>query len=394
MKTGDLLLMKKINQSIVLDLIRNESPISRAAIAQRSGLTRATVSSQVQELLDSNLVEESGIGSSNGGRKPVMLTFNQKAGYAIGIDLGVTQLTAVLTDLSGTVIEREQQTYTNPNVEHVIELLINCVDELTARAPKSPYGIIGVGIGVPGIYRQDGTVLLAPNLGWVQVPLKEKLEAHFSVPVTIDNEANVGALGEKEYGAGKAYANQIYVSLGMGIGTGIILHDQLYRGTNGYSGEIGHTTIDLNGRPCRCGNIGCWEMYASESAMLKAAADNPEAWHPASPPSDMETFSNAVQDQHPAAKQIVHETGRYLAIGLVNMIHTFNPELVIIGSKYAELARSLSPSMQDEFRKRLLSYHDERLLLQFSSLGTDATMLGAATLAISRFLENFTVKIG
>lgn len=393
MKTGDLLLMKKINQSIVLDSIRKHSPISRAAIAQQTGLTRATVSSQVQELLDSRLAEEIGVGTSSGGRKPVLLTFNQKAGYAIGIDLGVTQINAVLTDLSGSVIERTSYSFTNTEVEHVIDLLVKCIRDLTLVTPESPYGVIGIGIGVPGIYRQDGMLLMAPNLGWVEVPLKEILEAKIALPVTIDNEANAGALGEKEYGAGKTYTNQIYVSLGMGIGTGIILNNQLYRGTNGYSGEMGHTTIDLNGRVCRCGNTGCWEMYASESAMLKAAADNPDAWLPTAPPEDMESFAAAVRNGHAAVGPILYSTGKYLAVGLVNMIHTFNPELVIIGSKYPEISRALTPSMQDEFSKRLLSYHDERLLLQFSSLGADATMLGAATLAISRFFSDFTVKV-
>jgi glucokinase-like ROK family protein len=391
-KTGDLLLMKKINQSIVLDLIRRERPISRAAIAQKTGLTKATVSSQVQELIDSHLAEELGVGISSGGRKPVMLTFNPRAGFAIGIDLGVHTLLAVLTDLDGTVVERRQHTYENTRESEVMPLLIRCIEELRQLAPSAPYGIVGIGLGVPGIIRHDGTVLLAPNLGWTEVSLKDKLEKAVGIPITIDNEANVGAVGEKEYGVGKAYANQIYVSLGVGIGTGIILNHQLYRGSMGYSGEMGHTTIDIHGRKCSCGNIGCWETYASESALLKSAS-KPDAWGTEPLPRDIDQFSAAAKMGYPPALTILQEMGAYLAIGLANMIHTFNPELVVIGARMPDIQRWVEPSMREEFKRRLLSYHDEKLRLEFSSLGADAAVLGAVTLAISRFLGDFRVTI-
>lgn len=392
-KTGDLLLMKKINQSIVLDLIRKKRPISRAAIAGQTGLTKATVSSQVQELIDAHLVEELGVGVSSGGRKPVMLTFNPRAGCAIGIELGVHTVLAVLTDLDGTVIERRAHQYSDTRVEAVIPMLIGCIQELIRIAPAAPYGIVGIGLGVPGIVRHDGTVLLAPNLGWTEVPLQGSLEKQLGIPITIDNEANVGAVGEKEYGAGQPYANQLYVSLGTGIGTGIILNHQLYRGSMGYSGEMGHTTIDVGGRKCSCGNSGCLETYASESALLRSAAAMSDAWDPVGPPKDIEQFVNLLAEEHTSASKVLHEMGAYLAVGLANIIHTFNPELVVIGTRHEELQRRLEPIIREEFKRRLLAYHDDRLQLQFSALAADAAVLGAVTLAISRFFSDFTVTI-
>lgn len=392
-KTGDLGLVKKINQSIVLDVIRRQRPISRAAIAQKTGLTKATVSNQVQTLIDSHLVREIGIGDSSGGRKPVLLTFNPRAGWAIGIDLGVHALLAVLTDLDGTILERREVPLTDPDEDAVIRTLAKCVRNLADAAPPAPYGIVGIGLGVPGIVRNDGTVLLAPNLGWRNVPLLERLQALIGLPVTIDNEANAGAVGEKEYGAGRDYPNQIYVSISAGIGTGIILNNQLYRGAMGYSGEMGHTTIDIHGPRCRCGNIGCWELYASETFLLREAARHPELWLPGTPPRELGPFMEAARLHSPQALRILREMGIHLATGLVNLIHAFNPELVVVSTRTPDLQRWLEPSMREELGRRLIPYHGERLKLQFSSLGAGATVLGAVTLAVSRFLSEFTVKL-
>ncbi|WP_188888371.1 ROK family protein [Paenibacillus radicis (ex Gao et al. 2016)] len=377
--TGDLTLIKKINTSIVLDAVRRNAPLSRAQISELSGLNKATVSSLVQDLIDSHLVLEIGPGQSSGGRKPVMLLFNGQAGHAIGIDLGVNYIRGVLTDLEGQVLRESQRSLKEHALDFTLEQLIQCIDELRAQAPGSPYGIVGIGVGVPGIVDDKGAMLFAPNLDWKQVELQNILEERFQVPVTIDNEANAGAQGEQKYGAGRGIAHQIYVSVGIGIGTGIILNKELYKGASGFSGELGHLSIEYNGKPCRCGNEGCWELYASENALLERA--KPLGF------DNLEDLLQAAEGGNDEVKQLFHSIGDYLGAGISNIVNVFNPDVVIIGNRMSRAKAWLEEAVQQSVARRTLPYHRERLQLLFAELQDQSAVRGAAYYAISRFLE-------
>lgn len=387
--TGDLNLVKKINKSIVLELLQKHSPISRASVAKTTGLTKATVSTLVAELMDEHLLYELGTGKSSGGRKPVMLVFRQDAGYAVGVDLGVNYIHAVLTDLQGGIVqERRTRLKDVPSSQKVLAELKESLHRLIALAPASPYGIVGIGIGVPGITDDKGTVLFAPNLGWRNVPLQQLLEEEFKVPVAIDNEANAGAVGEKEFGAGREAANLIYISIGIGIGTGIILRNELYRGASGYSGEMGHISIQADGKPCRCGNVGCWELYASENALLEEAARLlPEGKR------DLEELTALAEAGDETAVELFARTGRYLGVGITSIINIFNPELIIVGNRFAEAERWLMPSIRQVIDSRSLPYHRESMELVFAGLGQRSCVAGAASLAVSRFFAERKVNM-
>ncbi|MGB3102211.1 MAG: ROK family protein, partial [Psychrobacillus psychrotolerans] len=189
--------VKKGNKSLVLDKIKYNSPISRASVASQVGLNKGTVSSLVNDLLEEHLIYESGPGESSGGRRPVMLLFNEKAGYSIGIDLGVNYLLGVLTDLNGNIHTEKQITFKNLNYEEIEIKLFETIEYLLKSTPESPHGVIGIGVGVPGIVDKDDNILLAPNLNWRNINLKEVLEERYSLPIIIENEANAGAYGEK-----------------------------------------------------------------------------------------------------------------------------------------------------------------------------------------------------
>jgi predicted NBD/HSP70 family sugar kinase len=411
--TGDLNLMKKINKSIVLELLRKASPLSRAEVAKTTGLTKATVSTLVAELMEENLLYEIGTGESSGGRKPVLLVFRQDAGYAIGVDLGVRDIHAVLTDLKGTIVHETRSSLRGMDTpEQVLGRLKDCLRRLMNKAPASPYGVVGIGVGVPGITDDKGTVLFAPNLGWRNVPLQSRLEAEFKVPVIIDNEANAGAVGEKEFGIGRDVSNLIYISVGIGIGSGIILKDELYRGASGYSGEMGHFTVHADGRPCRCGNVGCWELYASEQAILAEAeallspdaADDGSGAETAAEADDsatevprqaeLEALASLADSGNEAAQELFRRTGRYLGVGVVNIINTFNPELIIIGNRFTLAERWLAPSVREVIQERALPYHRERLRLEFAGLGLRSSVAGAASFAVSGFFADRQVSVG
>ncbi|WP_438444500.1 ROK family transcriptional regulator [Gorillibacterium sp. sgz5001074] len=387
--TGDLNLVKKINKSIVLELLQKQSPISRASLAKLTGLTKATVSTLVAELMEENLLYEIGTGESSGGRKPVMLVFRQDAGYAIGVDLGVNYIHAVLTDLKGEIIHEVRRGLKGgASQETVLRELKGCLRTLIAAAPESPYGIVGIGVGVPGITDHQGSVLFAPNLGWRNVPLQRLLEEEFRMPVTIDNEANAGAVGEREFGAGRGVSNLIYISIGIGIGTGIILKNELYRGTSGYSGEMGHISIQADGKPCRCGNIGCWELYASENALLEEASSLlPEDR------KELEELVKLAEAGSPEATALFERAGYYLGVGITNIINIFNPELIIIGNRFAHAERFLGAAVRRVIDTRSLPYHREKLRLEFAGLGSRSCVAGASSFAVSRFFADRRISV-
>lgn len=375
--TGDLALIKKINTAIVLEAVLKHAPLSRAQISELTGLNKATVSSLVQDLIDSHLVLEIGPGESSGGRKPVMLLFNGTAGYAVGIDLGVNYIRGLLVDLEGNVVAEHERGLKRPNADFAIGQLAECIELLIKEAPASPYGVVGIGVGVPGIVDDNGSILFAPNLKWRDVPLQQQLEERFGLPVTIDNEANAGAQGEQKYGAGRGIPNQIYVSVGIGIGTGIILNKELYKGASGFSGELGHLSIEYDGKLCSCGNRGCWELYASENALLERAALLGF--------ESLEELLLAAAAGDEDVTLLIRSIGDYLGAGIANIVNVFNPDVVIIGNRMSRAAEWLEPAVQAAVDQRTLPYHRERMRILFAELQDQSAVRGAAYYAISRF---------
>ncbi|KWX76108.1 ROK family transcriptional regulator [Paenibacillus jilunlii] len=383
--TGDQALVKKINKSIILHTIRKHSPVSRARVSEMTGLNKATVSNLVAELCGQELVTEAGPGESSGGRKPLMLHFNSMAGSVIGIELQVKQLKAVLCDLGGSTLLELDCPLEVHDLPYVLEKMKGIISALIASAPSSPYGIVGIGVGVPGMVDEHGMVLFAPNLGWEMVDLRAILEQSFAVPVTIDNEANAGAQGELNFGAARDVRHLLYISAGSGIGSGIIIGGELYKGARGYAGETGHMTIEAEGKPCSCGSRGCWELYASERTY-----DNPGLALPARSTTELVRYAREGQED-----TLRHFTtiGEYLGIGVTNLINSFNPELIVIGGALSEAEPWLGEPLRRVVAERTLPYHKQQLEITFSRLGSRGTMIGAGFSAVMHFLGNIRVTL-
>ncbi|MNJ38981.1 N-acetylglucosamine repressor [compost metagenome] len=380
--TGDQQLIKKMNKTIVLDTIRHHQPLSRTDIASSIGLNKATVSSLVLELIHSQLVTEIGPGESSGGRKPTLLLFNSNAGYAIGIDIRVHHLLMVLVNLEGTVIEETTMPITSTEPEELISEMANYIKLLSEKASPSPYGIIGIGIGVPGLVDENRHVVSTPNLGWDNISLQATLEKYINYPIYIDNEANAGAVGERLYGAGLESSNLIYLSIGVGIGSGIIVDGVLYRGTSNFSGEVGHMTVTEEGPLCRCGNHGCWETLASEKALLDQAAKALSK-----PNIILEDLITLAKSGDQTALHLLEGVGTHLGVGLANLVNILNPELIIIGSRLSLAGNLLEEPMLQTIEKRSLSYHRKKSGVTFAKLGLRSTALGAASMPITAFLN-------
>ncbi|WP_456278934.1 ROK family protein [Bacillus sp. AK128] len=375
--------VKANNKQTILQMIKEQAPISRATLAQQLGLTKGTVSSLVSELLDANLCYESGPGESSGGRRPVMLLFNGDAGFSIGIDIGVNYILGILTDLEGNIISELKQTIKKESYEEGMMIVKQIIHSLIKGKPASHYGVIGIGVGVPGIVNKEGEVLLAPNLGWKNSNLKRELEEEFNLPVLIENEANAGAYGEKVFGSGKEKENLIYVSAGIGIGVGFILNNQLYRGAEGFSGEMGHMIIHVNGRECTCGSQGCWEQYASEQSLLNSASSLIQTNNDITLEYLIEEANKSTEIQ-----ALFTEIGHYLGIGINNISNTFNPEQIIIGNRLAMAKEWLMEPMVDFVKATTLKHSNSHLDIRFSDLSIYSSALGVSAQTIETFLAN------
>lgn len=370
--------VKKNNKALVLSLIIEKETISRADIANVTGLNKTTVSSLVTELLEDELIYESGPGISSGGRRPVILHFNRNTGYAIGVDIGVNYVLAVLTDLKGKIIVEKSQNVNRTSYSSIISTVQTMIQSLMDEMPNSRYGIVGIGVGVPGIVNKEGSVLLAPNLGWTNIQLKEDLERIFNAPIIIENEANAGAVGEQQFGAGQEYENILYVSAGIGIGVGIILNKELYQGKSGFSGEMGHMIIELNGKRCNCGSRGCWEAYASENALLEMAGENIDS---------LESLIELAKNGEKTAIELFEKIGQYLGFGINNIINTFNPDQVIIGNRLASIREWIEEPILTTIENHTLAYHQKEMQLDFSKLGKYSTALGVSAFVVDHFIK-------
>ncbi|WP_363550574.1 ROK family transcriptional regulator [Caldifermentibacillus hisashii] len=384
--TGNQQLVKQINKTLVLETILHEAPISRADISQKVGLNKGTVSSLVNELLEDQLIYESGPGQSSGGRRPVILLFNDKAGFSIGIDLGVNYILGVLTDLRGNIIVEVNKKLTVRSYEVVIEILQSVISDLINAAPQSHYGIVGIGIGVPGLVNNHGEVLVAPNLGWKNINLREEIENCFDIPVLIENEANAGAYGEKLYGAGKENDNILYISAGIGIGVGIILNGKLFYGMNGFSGEAGHMIVQVNGKDCTCGSSGCWELYASEKALLEEARKL-KLTSITEETLSIELLLELANSGNEDIINLFHSIGMYLGVGINNIINIFNPEQVIIGNRLAMAKDWLEKSIEKFIKNHTMKYHQKDLIISFSKHAYYSAAIGVSAQMIDQFLN-------
>ncbi|WP_185806989.1 ROK family transcriptional regulator [Bacillus salinus] len=373
--------VKRMNISLVFHYIKDNSPVSRVEIAKHLGLTKATVSTIVQELINKGLVYEMGPGASSGGRKPVIIVFNQQCAYSIGVDVKVGYVQGLLVDFKGKVVQKEIITYEQEHMskQTIINIVKKTIYTLLEATPPSLYGVVGISIGVPGIVDCDGFILHAPNLNWKDVDIQTILADEFNIPVIVDNDSNFGAIAEYTFGKIPHTNNFLYVSVGVGIGAGIIINGQLYKGSFGFSGEVGHMTIVPDGALCSCGNKGCWELYASEKALHKAS-------------NRLNSENLGIDDLvHLANKGDYHvielfkEMGEYFGIGLSNLVNIFNPESIVIGSSLNKLSKWIEPAIYREMETRALVYHRRRFHISFSHLNNDATCLGGSLQAIETF---------
>ena len=396
-KAVDFSRMREMNRTVILDVIREEDSISRAAIAKRTRLSRSTVSSIITELLEAQLVTEVGQGRSSGGRRPILLKFNYIAGYVVGVDLGATHIIVLVADLNGQVVARTETDFSvavgpETGLKQIAQTVRLCLEQAGLRLEQ----VMGVGLGVPGpVDYAQGRVVAPPIMpGWHGVALRERLADYLGVPIYVDNDANLGALSEHCRGAGRGYPNLAYIKVGTGIGCGLVLNGEMYRGELGSAGEIGHVTIDENGPPCKCGSYGCLESMAGGPAIALRAQQAIRAGQVTSLSRIQPVESITARDVALAAhagdrlsQQLYAEAGKHIGVALSSLANLLNPGLIIIGGGVAQAGHVLLDPIRKTMHQRALQSVAQSSQIVQSILGRDASALGAVDLALREALK-------
>lgn len=398
--------VKAFNKHALVDLIRFAGRgVARTDIAQELGLSRASVTMIINDLIDSGIILETESRSTRSGRPPVVLDINPKSGLAAAIDMGATHLGVAIGDFSAHVLEEVEHPFRIANgPKQCLEEADRALREVLEKCGLSVSDLSAVGVSVPGPVITDTGMVMAPPImpGWDRFPIRATLENLWSVPVALNNDANFGAIGEWVFGAGRGEKNLAFIKVGSGIGAGLIINRQIFGGTTGSAGEIGHLTIDENGPVCTCGNRGCLEAFAGGQAIELQAQKLVESGKRTllsesnSKSISVREVAEAARRGDLAAQEILHRSGTFIGIAVAGLINLVNPSVVIIGGGVAEVGELLTAPIRKVVRERSLRAAEHAVKITTAMLGRRSTLIGAmvqaANIAIHNTLERKPIR--
>lgn len=394
--TGDQTLLREINLSSVLRYLHSNVRMSRSRLAAVTGLNKSTISSLVDELLARQLVHEIGLETSGAGRPATLLEMNPNTGGIIGVEYGVDFVSVLLADFMGQVLWRgHEATDPSQGQEATTQQIFKLVDQAINVCQSKQHRLLGIGIATPGTVNiEEGLLIFAPNLHWRNVPLCQEYQQRYpSIAVFVDNDANAAAVGEHLFGVAQRTPNFIFVFAGIGIGGGLFLNGDLYRGKSGYAGEIGHSLVMVEAYqpPCHCGNRGCWETYANQYSIIERVRDRLQVKRTSLIPSLMTQQNSeltipviiqAAEYGDPEAIEALGETGLAMGMGIANLINIFNPELIVIGGPLSAAGEFLLPTIQESIQKHTLPEILHEVQIKLSASGPDASVIGAVSMVV------------
>ena len=369
--------LRGANRARVIEHLRRAGPTNQSELARATGLSRATVLNIVRELTDAGVVSVA--GGEHAGRRTVEVSFNRHAGVVVGIDFGQRHLRMAVADLAHRVLaESHEQLALGHNADDDLRLVARLLDELLADAGVSRADVLAAGMGLPApVEPASGEVGLPSILpGWIGVPAARAVGDVLGVPVTVDNDANLGAMAELTFGAAAGCTDMVYIKASTGIGAGLVLGGTLYRGAAGTAGEIGHVTIDESGPLCRCGNRGCLESYAGTSALV-------ELLRPSHGPDvTPQQLIDLALAGDVGARRVLTDAGRYIGIAVANLCNLVAPQLVVIGGELAQSVALLLDPIRSMVQRRSVPTAAHAAKIVTSALGDRAEVLGGVATAL------------
>lgn len=372
--------IRTANRLTIIRHILDKKDISRARISEDTGLNKATVSTIVKEWMNLKLVEEYTTGDSNGGRKPIILTLAESAGYCIAVDMGVTRVNLILANIKNEIVARSSFSIQDTAFSNVYASLCSAIDQLILQMPPSTYGLFGISLAIRGIVDLNGVIRFIPQFGWHNVDIRSLLCERYQVPVYIDNDGDLGAAMESRLYP--QYKELTVLSISDTISCGMITNGALVRGYLGFANAVGHHTVNIHEtRQCSCGKYGCWEQYCSDQSLIDGTNRLREQ-----PIHTIEDYIELVKQQDPAALKVLKSFIKNLAIGLSNIIFFMNSEMIILNSRLLQALPYLLPEIM---KVTILPItHTQELLL--STLGNEGPILGASRKAIEEFFASLS----
>jgi len=395
-RTGDLKLIQELNRSIILKTIQDNGPISRSEIAKKNKISSTTVTAAVKKLIKQGLVCEEGIGASSGGRKPILIRFSSDSKFIIAVAITNSAIKIAETNLEAKIKRIEIYPVNKLTGKKFIDYLLKSIGNFLG-VYSDLKKCIGISVTSPGIISVDKAVIHEnTKLKLKNTPLKEIIEKQFKLKVWLENDTNAIVLAEKRFGAYKKSKNLIYITIGDGVGAGIVVDGHIFRGHSGGTGEFGHTSIDRYGIPCDCGNKGCIENYinwtAVYSKILSSVAQGKQTIMLESTNGDIKQITpsillDALEKNDKLAKEIMTETAAYLATGIVNLVNLLNPDVIILGGKVAYNNHFLISEVKKIVFKQALTILTNKLEICSISLGKDFRMIASAAIPLKEIFH-------
>lgn len=384
-------------QAILLNLLHNERA-SRVQLAQRTSLSKTTITNLVNELIDQGiLVEDDAGGGGNGrrrvGRPRTMLHLVPNARYVVGVHIGIGLFRVAVANINAEIVHHNTAYFDlTVSAETVLAQIANQIEKTLTESGVDQALVLGIGVGVSGLIDYEtGTNLLAPRLGWQNAPVKTYLEYRLNLPVCADNNVRAMALGEAYFGAGKNVNIQAFIYGRVGVGSGFVINGQLFRGARAGAGEIGHTIIlPHSGEMCRCGQRGCLETLVSEPVILREAQMIADLYPhsilaehlSATPENPLESVFAAARAGDERTLHMIQQRAYYLGIALANLVNVLNPELIILGGMFAQGSDLIVPKAEETMRQTAFAQLGERVRVKTTQFGWQAGAVGAASLAL------------
>lgn len=399
--TADQAFLRETNLALVVRLIHNQSPLSRAQLAGITGLNKSTVSSLVDELIERGLVYETGSNTGGTGRPATLLEINPNAGHVIGVELGVDFVSVAVTDILGNIVWRRRED-ANPSDDQkkMINQTLQIVKDAIAIGKRKNYKFLGLGLSTPGtVDIHKGVLIFAPNLHWHDVPFVQIFSEQTKLKVFVENDANAAAIGEHLFGTARHTNDFLFVFAGVGIGGGLFLDGKLYRGKNGYAGEIGHSPImaEPSQNVCHCGNRGCWETYANQYSIIqrvqarlevKRSSIIPKLMAEQNAPLSISLIKQAADAGDREAIDSFYEAGHAMGQGLAGLINIFNPEKIVIGGPLSVAGEYMLPAIKQTVSQHSMPGIKPQAEIGLSPFGPDASLIGAVAIVVDNILSS------
>lgn len=385
-------LIKAINRNLVLNLIQSRGPLSRTDIARLSGLSLAAVSEITGELIAAGLIHEVGTGESSGGRRPILLRLNPRAGFVVGVKLMEHAIASALTDLDAKVLHHRVTPLGSTVLSEVLQAIVRAVEATIAESGVDRSRVLGIGIGLAGVVDgESGICRYSPFFGWRDVQLAEPIAAHFGIPVYLENDVNTLTIAEQWFGYGRGVDHFVVVTVGRGIGAGFVVNGQFYRGALGGAGELGHVTLLEDGPPCDCGKRGCLETLAADPAVLRAARVAIARGEPTrlaeGEPLTLEAVVAAAEAGDGLARKLLADSGRWLGMGIAILVNLLNPQLVIVGGEGVRAGEWRFGPMREALRAHVFNGLADELPIVLEPAGDETWARGAACVVLGELFQ-------